>query len=549
MNMGFAFINFGKNLLKAPIMRSKLFFVLLILVFLGRISAMAGDPFRFVFEKDTIKFNRDSLMKVIQMKDSILLQSSLDSLDMANLIEIIWWEKDSVQSQLQNLQFVLRLDSLYEKRSDSLNRERNRNNRWALRDSLGKIENDSLRANMNHLLEYVYNDSARLPYPQRTRNLWDKLVYHMGNDSTYFWIHYADDDSLQVILKNDQQLSAAIFLTSVRSDSAKVYINSRGKHGLHMLLDEGAFLTHVLKRTVIPESLDTEERTIKTYKIPKMKMPVGIPNYWSLDSWVKVKIDQWGFSNWAASGDNRFLFGFESKGYANYNQGKMAWNSSYWYRYGMIKSEGQAIHKNLDLMKIVSNYTHTAFKKLKYNAGITFDGQFFPGYQSPGDTVPITKFMSPAYSIVGLGMQYNFSDAFNIDLKPISGKFTFVLDTLTVNQQKFGIKEGKRIKGEPGATLSLVYNRTLWKNIGMASTLRLFSNYVNNPQNVDIDFTTRLSLDVNKYVSTSLFFHVIYDDDIIIPFYEWDDGVKIKVGEGKRVQFAESFGIEFTYAL
>ena len=140
----------------------------------------------------------------------------------------------------------------------------------------------------------------------------------MGNDSTHFWIHYANKDSLQVILKNDQQLSAAIFLTSIRSDSAKVFLESRGKHGLHMYLDEGTFLTHVLKRNVIPEKIEIREKTIRTYKIPKAKLPVGIPNYWTLDSWVQLNVDQLAFSNWAKSGDNRFLLGFESRGFANY---------------------------------------------------------------------------------------------------------------------------------------------------------------------------------------------------------------------------------------
>ncbi len=226
----------------------------------------------------------------------------------------------------------------------------------------------------------------------------------------------------------------------------------------------------------------------------------------------------------------------------------MEWNSNYWYQYGMLKSEGQPIHKNLDLMKMTSTYSHVAFKKLKYNAKLSFDGQLFAGYNTPDETVAVTKFMSPGFSILGIGLEYEISKAFKADLQPISGKFTFVLDTIMVNQQKYGLKKGKRIKGEPGATLTLTYNKLLWDKVNTVSSLRLFSNYIHNPQNVDVDLSTSFSLKLNKYVSTSLTFHAIYDDDIIITFYEWQDGEKKEVGEGKRVQFMEQFSIGLKYA-
>lgn len=531
-------------------MRVRLLLTGLVLGFFIQADLVASDPNRWMPAKDTIKFSRDSLMKIIQIKDSMLLQASLDSLALSELLEMIWWEKDSLQAELQNLHFALRQDSLYSRKRDSVLRELNRLARWQLRDSIFMIEQDSVKKHLFDLITAVYSDSSRIPDHGSMKETWKSLIYHLGNDSTFFWIHYADRDSIQVVLKNEEQVTAAIFLTNEKADSAKVYLRGGGKHSLHMYLDEGVFLTHALKRSFLPKELDFPDLVIqKPRNLAKKKPPQPLPKHWNFDSWVKMTINQIAFSNWARSGDNQLTFGFESKGFANYHKGKMSWNSDYWYRYGTIKQQGQDLHKNLDLLKANSKYLHAAFKNFSYSANISFDGQMFKGFRSPGDSVAVSKFMSPASVILGIGMEYKPSKSFSANLQPVSQKFTFVLDTVMVNPDKFKIPEGKRVFGEPGATLTIGYKTVLWKNISMDNNLRLFSSYFNNPEKIDVDFTTRLSLMVNKYVSTSLFLHAIYDDDILIPLYEWVDGVKTQVGEGKRVQLQEQFGIVLTYFL
>ena len=58
--------------------------------------AKGNDYVNSWMQEDTIKISRDSLLKIIQIKDSMLLQASLDSLATNNLLELIWWEKDSL---------------------------------------------------------------------------------------------------------------------------------------------------------------------------------------------------------------------------------------------------------------------------------------------------------------------------------------------------------------------------------------------------------------------------------------------------------------------
>lgn len=528
----------------------KRIYLILISLFLAVPSLLrANDLVEAWIEKDTVKISRDSLIRLIQIKDSMLLQASLDSLATNNLLELIWWEKDSIQEELQNFKYVMHLDSIYQQRQDSLWADFNRTNRWALRDSLFGIEQDSVRIKLESLLDVVYSNSSRVPDKKRMRQLWDNLIYHLGNDSTYFWIHYSEGDSIGVVLKDGMEVRNAIFLTNQQADSAKVFLRGTGKHDLHMWVDDDLFLKHVLKRTANPGTIPTEYKEVSLLKVAARPLPTAPPVYWTTDGQIVFQLNQWAYSNWANGADNRLTFIMDSKGLAKYQKGKMSWTSDYWYRFGLLKDQGQQLYKNVDLMKIKTDFRHTAFKKMSYSALGQFDSQLFPGYASSKDTVPNSRFMTPATLNLGVGMVYIANANFSVNLSPISGKFTFVLDTLTVSQSKFGLKPGQRVKGEPGATLNINYKKLLWKNINWTTGIKLFSSYTNNPEKIDVDWTSQFSLKVNKYVSTSLFFYVKYDDDIIIPIFEWVDGVKKKVDEGKRIQLQQTFGITFTYHL
>ena len=411
------------------------------------------------------------------------------------------------------------------------------------------IPEDSVRSNLDQILDIAFHETSKTSNPVLFKAKWENLIRHLANDSTFFNIHYGLEESITVILKGDNEVQNAIFLTNEQADSAKVYVRGDGKHDIHMWIDDDVFLTHVLSRSGLPDSISVPYKDISGLKLPRKSLPKAPPKYWTTKGTILFQLNQWAFSNWLKGGDNRFTFLVDNKGSANYKKGKVAWNSNYWYRFGLIKSEGQKLFKNVDALRVTSNFSHVAYNNMSYSVTGQFDTQLFAGYKSPRDSVPVSDIMSPATLILGGGMVYKPSKALSVNLSPISGKFTFVLDTITVDQKRYGLKEGQRIKPEPGATLYVSFKKLLWKNINMNSSLRLFSNYVHNPQNIDVDWRNQFSLKVNKYVSTTLFLQLKYDDDIIIPFYEWIDGVRTKVGEGKRAQIQEQFGITFTYHL
>ena len=69
----------------------------------------------------------------------------------------------------------------------------------------------------------------------------------------------------------------------------------------------------------------------------------------------------------------------------------------------------------------------------------------------------------------------------------------------------------------------------------------MFSNYLDNPQNIDINWEALLILKATKYISTYIGLQTIYDHDILIA----DKNGK----KAPRTQFKQTFGVGFSYSI
>ena len=81
------------------------------------------------------------------------------------------------------------------------------------------------------------------------------------------------------------------------------------------------------------------------------------------------------------------------------------------------------------------------------------------------------------------------------------------------------------------------------ENITFQTVLELFSNYLNNPQNIDVNWTTLTTFKVNKFISATLSTQLIYDDDIKVLRSAGDQKGTI----GPDIQFKQVLGVGFTY--
>jgi hypothetical protein len=72
--------------------------------------------------------------------------------------------------------------------------------------------------------------------------------------------------------------------------------------------------------------------------------------------------------------------------------------------------------------------------------------------------------------------------------------------------------------------------------VDFSTKLELFSNYLHNPQNIDVNWQVNITMKVNSWLNVNINTELIYDDDVI--FHD-ANGNPI----GPRTQFNENMQI------
>lgn len=296
---------------------------------------------------------------------------------------------------------------------------------------------------------------------------------------------------------------------------------------------------------------------------PKDSTKKSIPD--SLRNWKKggvigLNFTQASFTNWAAGGQNSVSGQFLFNAFTNYKKGTTTWDNSLDVSYGLLQQgKGTLLRKTDDKLDITSKYGQYAFKKVwYYSALVNFKTQFQPGYNYLGDTAKtkISDWLAPGYGLVALGLDYKPSPKFSIFTAPVTGKFTFVMDQTLADAGAFGVTKatydasgnrltpGENLRKEFGGYFRMTYRSDIMPNVNLATKLELFSNYLNKPQNIDVNAEVLLTMKVNKFITASLNMQGIYDDDINIAVDKNNDGVI--EASGPRFQFRQVLGIGFS---
>ena len=81
--------------------------------------------------------------------------------------------------------------------------------------------------------------------------------------------------------------------------------------------------------------------------------------------------------------------------------------------------------------------------------------------------------------------------------------------------QAYGIDPGDTFRYELGFYASGYYKFTAMENVTIENTLNMYSNYLEDPQNVDFDYTLNAILKINEYLSTNFTLQLVYDDNAV----------------------------------
>lgn len=277
---------------------------------------------------------------------------------------------------------------------------------------------------------------------------------------------------------------------------------------------------------------------------------------------IAVSAQQVSLTNWAAGGQNSISANGLVSLFGNYNKGKLSWDNNLDLAYGIFKQgDNKDWWKNDDRIQFASKVGYKIAKKWYAGLLLDFKTQFAPGYNYPNDSIRISDFLSPAYGISSLGIDFKPNDDFTLFISPVTGKYTIVNSELLADAGAFGVKKaeygidnfgnvfvskrGLHHREEFGGYLKMNFKRKIMENVTFVTQLELFSNYLVNPENIDVNWTTLTTLKVNKYISATLSTHLIYDDDIqIVTGKTRSDGTP---EIGPRTQFKQVFGLGFAY--
>jgi hypothetical protein len=287
----------------------------------------------------------------------------------------------------------------------------------------------------------------------------------------------------------------------------------------------------------------------------------------STKNWIKggdlgLNFSQSSFTNWAAGGENALSLTAYTNVFSNYKKGDDAWDNSLNLAYGLLQSAHSAPRKNEDKIDFTSKYGRLAFlKHWYYTAMVNAKTQFANGYNYPDDSTVISRFAAPAYVLASLGLDYKTTDGvFSLFISPATLKSTIVNDTRLANAGAYGveaaeldtagvvIRKGKKIRYEVGGYVRAQLKKDIAKNVNLATKLELFSNYIDNPQNIDVNWEILLNMKVNKFLTANVATQMIYDHDIPVPVKRQENGVSV-MGTGPRLQFKEvlSLGLSFKF--
>jgi hypothetical protein len=97
----------------------------------------------------------------------------------------------------------------------------------------------------------------------------------------------------------------------------------------------------------------------------------------------------------------------------------------------------------------------------------------------------------------------------------------------------------------------LISKMAPYKDLSIENRLRLFSSYLNNPQNVDVDWEVIMDQKINWFFTIRLNLHLVYDDDIRFPVLN-SEGTPIILPDGSeykvaKAQFKEFIGLSLQF--
>lgn len=328
---------------------------------------------------------------------------------------------------------------------------------------------------------------------------------------------------------------------------------------------------------------------------PQKQEKIKKPSNWTESLVTNIKFGQTSLTNWAAGGDNTVTLQAFIDGNANYKKGDLFWNNRLQLDYGFVYASSKPIlQKSDDRIYLESKfgYKNDNMKNFSLTVNYDFKSQFNTGYDYLTPSVPADKyqdaegnvpdlddlpyndqvalwkgarklksgFLAPAYTNLAVGIDVKPFKWLSLNISPLTGGVVIVRNESL--RKNYGMELKDQYKNEDlssvapedlgayyrsarfefGAQIKADIAVNVNDNFKYTSQLVLFSNYLDKPENLRVNWDNRFDWKLAKYFSLTLTTNLIYDDKVLI-YSEKDDATK------RRVQFKESLLFGFTYTI
>ena len=247
---------------------------------------------------------------------------------------------------------------------------------------------------------------------------------------------------------------------------------------------------------------------------------------WTTRGNVAILLNQTGFSDWVGGGTNNFSGTLKFDYEWEYRDKGWDWLTNVESAYGLAKYKNAPFARKIDDRILIQSIVGKEFtKNLSFSAFFNFTSQLGNGYKYKKDSNNneirelTTRIFSPAYFQLGSGFLWKKDETLWVNYSPIATRLILVskkfTQDLTGNDTYFGVLPNKSSRYELGANLTFHSEGNLLENIKYKQDLKLFSNYLEDASNIDLDYLVQIEVDINPLLSTQLIFQLIYDDNAI----------------------------------
>ena len=263
---------------------------------------------------------------------------------------------------------------------------------------------------------------------------------------------------------------------------------------------------------------DQQVQQLKKEATKEIKKDEKQKEGWTTGGVFTLNLSQGASKNWAAGAErSSFSINTISNAFAYYKRRRNIWDNTVIAQYGIVQATSIGTRKNDDRFDLISKYGYQLKNPKWYISALAnFRTQFTNGFDyAATPKIKNSALMAPAFVLISPGLMYKPNASFDVFISPITSRWVIVNGQNRNLRKLYSFTDTtKSAINEVGAFLTANLKKDIAKNISYTGRLDLFSNYRNNPKNVDVFWTNVIGFKVNKYIGVTYNFDLIYDDDV-----------------------------------